>query len=336
MKKFVLVLISILGCSGQSSHVPIKSFEGVETIEVSVEKIRLPEGFSISNYSFLQGNLSGLYITPNFIDSGNVLLKYDQFSNVCCAKLVGVLNEGKGPLEMPNVSLSGKNYLDESLLFFSSSAQKFIGIDSIGNAKEFKLRDKNISQMGFSVTQSSKYLAYSLQPMRGGAVTNILRIIDLEKGTIVGGVPLRVPIGYEPAIRNQVFSMASVPNGFAVSFVGDRRFFIVDYSGTIKNEIILGESDPIGDPYKISRPQHSASSRPYIYKMEYFDNHLIVLMREGIYLLDGENYSPIKEIKPFFNGEGVSGILDFTIADSTFFYRIGRGDIFRFPYSAIK
>ena len=79
--------------------------------------------------------------------------------------------------------------------------------------------------------------------MRGGAVTNILRIIDLEKGTIVGGVPLRVPNGYEPAIRNQVFSMASVPNGFAVSFVGDRKFFIVYYSGTIKNEIILGESD---------------------------------------------------------------------------------------------
>lgn len=323
----IVSLFILISCD--NNNVITHSLNAPEAETVIVQQPLDDHDFAISLYSMIQVNNSGLYVTPAQVINDSVLYYYpNERKTLCCHKVEGIIRQGRGPLEMTDVRLSTKTVTGDTLIFFSSHLSKLITIDNNGLVNEIKLQEPDLTKMGYAFSYNKTHLAFSLEPALGNE--HLIEIINTVSGDFVTTFPRRVPFGFEPAIRNQVFSMAAVPDGFVVSFVGDRKLYRFNFNGDILDEIIMGKSEPIGKPYKIQNPQSAPSSKPYIPKIEYHNGYLFVLMDQQIWILKYEDFEPVKRLKILRDpNEEIAPVTDFSVTSDFIYVRMGRNELYR-------
>lgn len=328
---YILLAFVVIGCGQQKLNSSIPLNKPDETVVIA-SRVDMDSKFMISLYSFIQANSSGLYITPSSIFEQTVLYKYPHKRlNECCIELEKVIREGKGPGELLQIYSSTKTINGDTLLFYSPNLRKYLSINETGGIiNPFDVSD-NIVSTGYSFAYSRGYL---LVPTfnRFFSSDSLLTLINVNNDKQKKIFEARVPAGYEPAIRNQVVGMGALPEGFAISFIGDRKLYILDFQGKVKKELIFGESDPIPEPYKISKPKNAPSSKPYLTKIEFDNGHLFVLLDNLIWILEYPSYKPKTLLKVLRDPEEKSApVIDFSIADETVYVRMGRDGLYDFP-----
>tara|TARA_R110002124_G_scaffold287343_2_gene473430 strand:+ start:292 stop:1323 length:1032 start_codon:yes stop_codon:yes gene_type:complete len=279
-----------------------------------------------SNYSFMQSNNSGLYITPPTPVGGVVLYKYDLINSGDTARVTAVMKKGRGPEEMESIFLSSKTINGDTLMFSSPGNKTFI-VNQNGSLSQWEFDTRGIINFGYSFSYGEKKLLIpSFNPSQE---SYLFTIYDIEEDSSYNFFTPRVPYGFEPSIRNEILGETPMPDGFAISFLGDKKVYILNFNGRVKKEIILGESDEIPKPYKINNPHESPGAIPYITKMEFYNKHLLVLLDNIIWIMEYPSFSLKKKIKLLNNKEAeISPILDFSISDKYLFSRIGREGIY--------
>lgn len=326
---YIISLFIFTSCQIESDDKAIVLNKTDET-NIVASKIGIEDELYISMFSFLQSNNKGLYITPPRSIDGYVLYKYP-FTKLgeCCVRLEGVISEGSGPNELLQINLSTKTSLGDTLIFYSINDASYLIIDEEGKINENEIEaSNNLVNTGNSFAYSNGHL---LLPTFFQTFNSdyLLNIINLRKSKNFNFFPPRIPPGFEPSIRNQIFPMGALPDGFAFSFLGDRKIYIVDFEGVIKYELILGESDPIPKPFKVLNPNDIPGSRPHITKIEYFQDNLFVLLDNVIWVID---YSML-EVKHMIRvlrttTEKSAPVIDFSITDEVVYLRIGHDGLF--------
>jgi len=302
--------------------------KNTETI-IFASKMDIVDDLPMSFYSFLQANESGLYITsPNpFKDS--VLYKFPRNKiGEYGVHLNGIIREGRGPLELQSVNLSTKTANGDTLLFYSFNDSQYLGLDNKGKIFDHIKTSVNVLNTGSSFAYSNGYLLIpSFSKML--ARDHLLTMLNIHDGTQFDFFEPRVPAGFEPSIRNLVFPMGAIPDGFAISFLGDRRVYILGFDGGIKRELIFGQSDPIPRPYTITNPVEAPSSRPYITKIEFHNGNLFVLKERMIWILDYPSFEPKKKIAVIRNpDEDSAPVIDFSVTDDIMYLRMGNDGLY--------
>lgn len=329
VKTCILIFTCILiGCKEQQGSTSIK-LKKLEKTVVIASKMDVTNDFFISLYSFLQANDSGLYITPSSIINDSVLYKYPiNEVGKCCVELEGTVREGRGPNELLQIYSSTKTINGDTLLFYSPNSAKYLSINNEGIIFEPFNTSGKIINTGYSFAYSKGYL---LMPTFNKVFSRdyLLTMMNVNTNVQKKIFKPRVPAGYEPAIRNQIFTMGALPNGFAVSFVGDRKAYIIGFDGQIKHELIFGKSEPIPEPYKITNPRQAPASKPYLTKIEFHNGNLFVLLDNVIWILDYPSYQTKELIKILRDPEEKSApVIDFSITDETIYVRMGRSDLY--------
>ncbi|NGP89404.1 hypothetical protein [Fodinibius halophilus] len=326
---FFLFFLVVLACQKSND---INSFDVSKSKATTViaNKMDINYSFFISLYSFIQANNSGLYITPSNVINDTVLYKYPKEAlNKCCGDLEGIIREGRGPNELSQIFASSKSVTGDTLLFYSPNSAKYLGINNDGvviDSLEFQ-NSKTLMNTGNSFSYSKGYF---LIPSfnRFFSSKNLFSIINTNNNTSKDIFEPRVPPGYEPAIRNQVVAMGALPNGFAVSFVGDRKIYIIGFNGEVKKQLIFGESEPIPEPFKVKNPKQAPSSKPYITKIEFYKGHILVLMDNLIWILDYPSYQTNNLLKILRDPkENSAPVIDFSITEDVIYVRMGRGGL---------
>ncbi len=303
-----------------------------DTVELTARQLNVTDNYMFSFYSFLQANTSGLYITPANAIRDSILFEisakdsksYNSLSHI----LNGVIRKGSGPKELLDINLSTKSATGDTLFFYSANSAAFISIDNEGTVLGRKSAPKNVFTNGSAIGINKGYFLF---PVFNPIVSkdNLLAIVEKDDGSMKYFFRPRVPAGYEPAIRNMVFPIGAVPNGFAFSFLGDRQIFITNFKGDILKTIILGESDPIPDPYIIDDPSGSPGATPYITKIEFFEDHLFILMENQIYIIAYPDLVLSKILRIKRKGESdLASVVDFSVNSEKIFLRIGREGLF--------
>jgi len=327
-----ILIYSCHKSDGEGSSIIILEKHEDKNVEVTAQRINTSDGYMLSFYSFLQANKSGLYITPVdairdsilFEISTNDSSNHQNFSH----DLSGVIRKGNGPQELLNINLSTKSASGDTLFFYSTNSAAILSIDAEGTVLERKSAPKNVFTNGSAIGINNGFYLF---PVFNPIVSkdNLLAIVNKNDSSIIYFYRPRVPAGYEPAIRNMVFPIGAVPNGFAFSFLGDRKFFITNFNGDLLKTVILGESDPIPDPYIINDPSDSPGATPYITKIEFFEDHLFILMENQIYILDYPDLLLSKILRIKHDGESeLAPVVDFSVNSEKIFLRIGREGLF--------
>lgn len=288
--------------------------------------------YQTSLNSMIQANNSRLLVTPANPVAETVLFGYNinaiqQNEQNVSSSLINVINQGTGPFEASRIMLSSKNVTGDTLSFMSENSSKIILINTDNEISEFFL-DRHIAfMMGDSFTFSGGHIGFSIEPRFGDG--HLIGVYNITNGNLKTGLPLRVPIGFQPAIRNRVFTSAAVPGGFVFYFVGDRSFYYVNYDAEISGVFILGKDDPISKPYTINNPMDAPSARPHIPKMEFSNGYLHILMDGLIWIIDLDNGETIRKLKFFEDSNDQLYPLEFTTNNNTIFLRHGRDRILR-------
>lgn len=307
-------------------NVDLKSSKNVV---IQPEKLDIENDYFMSFHSFLQANESGLYVTPNTAVNDTVL--YMLSSNIDLAnnnRLEGKIRKGNGPNELLNVSLSTKTIEGDTLIFYSSNSSSYIPIDHNGNLIKRINNPSNIYTTGSSLGYNKGYFLF---PSFHGLFSknSLLTLVNTSLDKELHFFEPRVPAGYEPSIRNEIFPISAIPDGFAFTFLGDRKIYITNFNGEILKVLKLGESDQIPEPYILQDPSKKTGAKPYITKMEFYKDYLIVLMDNQILIIDylSDEISQILSI--VINSEyEVAPVIDFTLGNNIIYLRIGREGLF--------
>lgn len=334
MKIYLIITCLIaLSCSNvESEKIGITDLKDKVSDESRIVAKKLPilDEFAYSNFSFIQANNSGLYVTPSTNISGYVLYRYQLVgSKNWQVKIDSLVKSGRGPNEIESIYLSSKTINGDTLLF-TSPGDKTILIDQSGELSEWDYDTRRIINFGYSFSYSNEHL---LIPSFNQTQTDYLfKIYDLEKMKEYSSFEPRVPFGYQPSIRNEILGESPVPNGFIISFLGDKKLYLIDLKGEIRKELHLGESDIIPEPYRVSDPQESPGAIPYITKIEFFNEHLLILLDNVIWVISYPSLELKHKIKlATSNEKEKSPVLDFSISDKYLYSRIGRQGIFAVP-----
>ncbi|MEO9887543.1 MAG: hypothetical protein ABJR05_08940 [Balneola sp.] len=329
MRRYILIFF-LIGCN--QSNDSIQSVidlsqpkeENINTQFISKMPLDIDE-FSYSNFSFIQANNSGIYVTPSTTIDGYVLYRY-QISSNSTVEVKGVVKEGRGPKEKERISMSSKSISGDTLLF-GSSGSKTLVINRKGELSEWNVPTYKLPNFGYSFSYNgNKLLIPSFNPAQS---ENLFGIFDIENQSINFSFPARVPYGFQPSIRNDILGETPIPGGFAVSFLGDRKVYILNYLGEIEKEIILGESDEIPRPYKVENVQESIGAKPHITKMEYFNDHLLVLMDNILWFIKMPSFEVSNRLKfHTLENEDKATVIDFSIAENYLYLRVGRKGIY--------
>lgn len=327
---FFLAVIIIFSCKisdeNQFNNEIILANSDVDREKVTVEKLELENDYLMSFNSFLQSNESGLYVTPFNAVNDSVLFKFSGYNNIS-KRLRGAIREGNGPNELLSIYLSTKTTSD-TLIFYSMNSSAYLSIDSSGNISEKQRGPVNVFINGSSIGYNKgHFLLPSFNSSH--SKNNLLTITNTRLNTQIDFFEPRVPAGYEPSIRNQVFPIGALPNGFVFSFLGDRKVYTTGFEGSIENIVVLGESDPIEEPYLLSGSSRPPGARPYITKIEFFRDHLFILMDNHIWILEYPDLT-LKKILEFNRNveEDTPPVIDFSINNELLFLRIGRDGLF--------
>lgn len=333
MRPFLLLIILLLlGCHKtklSSDSIDLRKTSIVEDTIVVKKLLFADDEFSYSNYSFIQSNNSGLYITPPTNFRGAVLYRYELKPKSDTAIVSEIIKTGRGPYEMESIYMSSKTIDGDTLLFSSPNNNTFI-IDQEGSLNEWEFNTKKIINYSFSFSYSHGRL---LIPSFSGHQSDFLFKIYRFKGGLVDSVynsfPPRVPYGFQPSIRNEILGETPIPYGFAISFLGDKKVYILSPEGKTRKEIVLGKSDEIPTPYKVNNPQHSPGAKPYITKLEFYNGHLMALMDNIIWIIEYPSFELKTKIKLLTDeNPNNSPVIDFSISDDYLYSRIGREGIY--------
>lgn len=313
--------IFLIQCENHQSNPLEKILVHKKEISDSIIVQKRDLDFPISLFSFLQANRTGLYISSRIQVNENVLFRFQSDEN----HVEGVVRSGRGPKELEFLTASTKSITGDSLFFFSHATQKFIMIDENGVLHDFDIFNSNFSVMDFSFAVNKDYIAFPID-IRFGR-NELITIYNKESRSINTAIEMRVPIGYDPAIRNQVSAICPIPDGFAISFIGDKKIYLIDFNGEVFQEVILGESDSIEPIKKNEQNLTSSTANPYISKMEFKDRSLLILLEGEIIILDYDTMTMSKALSIFDSENLATRPIDFSVNDSIMFVRLGRTGI---------
>jgi len=326
-----MIVACLISCVPESSHqeIPYTILVPQDTIKVTVgNPIEYMSGF-LSLNSLFQSTNGSLYVTTAQNTFGAHVHQYTMIldQNV---EPVPVIKHGRGPLEVMNISLSSRNARGDTLIFLSTTSGKMVFIDNNAVKSEQRLIPETFVHLGDCFSFNNGIMAYAVEPRTSDG--NLIAIHDTRTDIKRTAIPLRVNIDTVDAIRNRVFSCASLPTGFAFYFVGDRKIYIVDSESMEVSHIILGEDDPMENQVVVSRPEDANAAKPHIPKMEYYQGHLLVLFEGRIIAID-MNKPDVSLAMEFYDQDGVHlNPLEFTISDSVLYLRKGRNVIYKTSY----
>lgn len=318
---FVLSLF-ILSCD-KKIVMPVQQLDQppIEIVSLDQQKMQSVD-LAISQFSPIQANQSGLYITPSHCKDDSVLFRLSK-NPTDTQNLHGVLARGNSTNEAERILFSTKSVQDDSLVFYSGASAKLLTVGNNGHISQMGFTNKQLSLVGYSFAYNNNHLVLSIEPLFNKKY--LLSIINIRTGETINAFPPRVPNGYQPAERNHISTMTAVPGGVVFAFTGDRKFYYMNYEGDVLREIVLGKSDPIPQPFTTQEPDTLERSSHYIKKMDFEDQFLHVLMDEEIWLLDIEQFKPITRLQfthPIT--EQIIPIEDFSIAGRTLYLKQGK------------
>jgi hypothetical protein len=319
------VLLFLFGCQIEESIHPEWIKPG-ETDTVQVFSLIQEPDFQISIRSLIQANHTDLLLTPAMTVDKSVLFSRKIRDNDINSVSDTVIPFGQGPNEAVTISMSSKNAAGDTLAFLSLQGSKILFVDNSMNVSEHIFSDHMVNKTGDTFAYGNGYVGFSIEPMVGDG--DLIGVYNMSNRTLKSGFPLRVPLNMEPAIRNRVFSSAALPDGFVFAFTGDRKFYRVDYNAEVNGIYVLGESDPIEEPFNRNDANDPVPSRPHIPKMEYSNDHLHVLMDSKIWIIDLETGRSVRQLAFTDDSGGAVIPLEFSMNNKTMFIRRGRDMIY--------
>jgi hypothetical protein len=163
----------------------------------------------------------------------------------------------------------------------------------------------------------------------------ILRIYDSTTKTTKTLIDNRIPHGYQPAARNNIASIISTPEHILIALVGEKEIMIFDGNDLLTGKIVLGENDPLPEPYIPISSEDIKSSSQQIFKMEYYDGMIFVLMKTGLFVFNNDYEFVIRFVFNDRNEENLD-ISDFTVNSDMLYLRQGLSSLYRIDYFQIK
>jgi len=292
-----------------------------------IEELFAPAQFS------LQSNKKGLVITPRIPSSGYSLFYYlhEDIDN-CCSEMNGLLKSGRGPGESGAI-ISGTRTADsDTLVYYSIDTSRFYHYDQNLNLTKDPLvsvRDILVTDR-FTYSNGKYYSEATFSDQE-----KILKIYDTATKTTKSLIDNRIPQGYQPAARNNIASITSTPEYVLVALVGEKEILMISDEDQLISKIILGENDPLPEPFKPASQDDVKSSLQHIFKMEYHDGMLFILMKSGLVVLSSDYEFTARFVFKDQNDETLD-VSDFTVNNEMLYLRKGLSDLYRVNYSQIK
>jgi len=330
-----IVFILLVGCAEENNSFiysyDIKSEISDSTI-VYPQLYEIEELFAPAFFS-LQSNKEGLVVTPRLPASGYSLFYYlHEEIDTCCSQMNGLMKSGRGPGESGAI-ISGTRTADgETLVYYSMDTSRFYHFDQ--NLNLYK--DPFISIRDILVTSE---FAYSNGRYYSEATFSdeekILRIYNSTTNTTTYLLDYRIPRGYQPAARNNISSIVPTPEYVLVALVGEKEILIINDEDQVAGKIILGENDPLPKPFKPVSNDEVKRSLKHVFKIEYHESMIFILMESGLIVLNNEFEFITRFVFNNSNDENLD-ISDFTVNNDMLYLRQGLSTIYRVEYSQIK
>ena len=330
-----IVFILLLSCDDNKTEEiyvsDVKSELNDSTI-VYPQLYEIEELFAPAQFS-LQSNKGGLVITPRVPVSGYSLFYYlHEEIDTCCSQMKGLMKSGRGPGESGAI-ISGTRTADsDTIVYYSIDTSRFYHYDQNLNLTKDPLvsvRDILITDR-FTYSNGKYYSEATFSDEE-----KILRIYDSTTKTTKTLIDKRIPRGFQPAARNNIASITSTPEHVLFALVGEKEIFILNNEDQVECKIILGENDPLPKPFKSVSNDDVKRSLQHIFKMEYYDGKLFVLMKSGLVVLNS-NYDFIARFVFSDNNSENLDISDFTVNDEMLYLRKGLSDLYRVDYYQLK
>ncbi len=290
-------------------------------VKVVLDTNFLETPFDASLFALSHAIGQHVYITSSNSHYGYMVHGYS-FRNGFEQVLEPVIRHGRGPGEAVSISGSNKTMQSDTLVLRTRENAKLILWTSDMKSRDIEIEASVFAQMTSEFALDNGYLAFQIIPhLQSGS---LIGVMNLHQENIVYGLSPRVPYGFQPEIRNALSSICPSPNGFVLSFLGDRKVYRIDYNAQVHQIMALGESDPIPNPHRIKNPTEAPGAKPYIPKMQYHNGLLHVLMDDSLYLLDLESQR-VKTVIHFVNREDERMTpLEFSASGDHMIVRIGR------------
>lgn len=329
------ILILLIGCAEQKSS-DLKSYdlqtELNDSTIVQPQLYEIEEPFNPANFS-LQSNKGGLAINPLTPASDYSLFYYQhEDTNRCCSQMNGLMKSGRGPGESGALSNGTRTPDGDTLVYYSMNTTRFYHFDQDLNL----IKNPVVDPRDIFVTDNFAYADgkyYTEDTFSDDE--KILRIYDSNADTTKNLLDYRIPHGYQPAARNSIASIVSIPGHTLVAIVGEKEILILDESDQLAGKVILGENDPLPEPYKPVSNNEVESSLQHIYKMEYLDGMIFVMMKSGIIVIN--NQFKFIDRLVFYDGNDEQLLIsDFTVNNELLYLRQGLSSLYRANYSKIR
>lgn len=330
-----LVLFLMLSCAEENNeerYVYDVKLELNDSTIVYPQFYELEELFAPAQFS-LQSNKEGLVVTPRTPASGYSLFYYShEDMDTCCSPMNGLMNSGRGPGESGAI-ISGTRTADsDTLVYYSIDTSRFYHFDQ--NLKLIK--DPFVSGRDFLITDRFTYTnGKYFSKANFSDEEKILKIYDFSTKTTKSLIDNRIPQGYQPAARNNIASIVATPEHILVALVGEKEILMISDEDQLIGKIILGENDPLPEPFKPASQDDVKSSLQHIFKMEYHDGMLFILMKSGLVVLNNDYEFLARFVFNDHIDENLD-ISDFTVNDEKLYLRKGLSDLYRVDYSQIK
>lgn len=301
--------------------------DSVAVTHITPSPVFIQDSVPISAFSPMQSTDKGVAVTPSQHPDGIALVFLPHQHQVCCPLFKPLAKSGFGPGEAANIISSSRTVDGDTLLFYSASSDKF----SVYNSKLELVDEWKISQpvMSGGFAYHSGTIVSGISPEFNDGY--LLRVTDPGSEEYDTAVPARIPAGRQPAIRNVLSAIAAVPDGFALSFVGDKSVNLADISGVVHSRLVLGKDDPLPESYTVSNPMNAPRGKAYISKIEFYDHHVFILMSSEVWILSYPDFKLKSRLVVNTDDVKGAGVSDFTVGSELVYLTIGRGDIYRIP-----
>jgi len=339
MSKFKLigatVFLLLMGCAEQKSR-GLYSYNIKPELDDSTlvypQLYEIEELFSPANFS-LQSNNGGLVITPLTPALGYSLFFYEhEEMTTCCSQMNGLLKRGRGPGESGLISAGARTPDGDTLVYYSTNTSRFYHFDQHLNlAKNPFVHPGNVIVTSNFAYADGKY--YSEDTF--SADEKILRIYNSKTNTTKTLIDYRIPRGYQPAARNDIASIVSTPDHVLVALNGDKEVLVLNKEDRLVGKIVLGQNDPLPEPYQPASSGDVESSLQHIFKMEYHEDMIFILMYSGLIVLNSE-FEFINRLVFVNENDEKIDISDFTVNSDKVYLRQGLSSLYRADYSEIK
>lgn len=256
----------------------------------------------------------GLVVTP-FLNQENKVASFliKHFDSDCCESISSLILKGRGPKELTIVSAAGKSVDSDTVTFYSTNDAKFLIFDEeLSLVQETKMHE-SLYIRGDLIFRNNESLV-SINPKFNDE--NIFRQISHENNDSYSFYPARVPIDYEPQIRNKISSITSTPDGFAFSFTGDKEVLFYNDENELYSILQFGSNDPI-ETRKANPTNDGARSIAYIREIEYHNDNIFVLFDNEIIVFSYPELEPNKRFifEQATNTLNRKYVTDFSVVD---------------------